>query len=707
MPIFLPSLKRNGRLDQLHFTVCLVGSRKLVVQDDYGSQGWSIFAPNLTIYGFDPDEEACKIANDNLQTRQVNWVEKHIPLALWSDSGKQTLYITQHPGCSSLYPPNTAYIDRYEANAELIRLASTTEIQTTTLDEFCQSEGVHEIDLIQLDVQGGELQVLKGATSILKSVSAIRTEVEFTELYVGQALFSDMDQHLRQQGFSLFDLYNLNHGLRRVPIASQAHPGNLIWADAFYFRDWIQTPIQSPEKILKLACIADITNFPDYALELLVHLTLNYGHDLRFNCTNEILENLSQIPDFVERGLRSLPTIQAVLEFNEQIQTSTSPVKSSLELLIDPVRLRHQALTAFLLEDYEKATSLYEQLIELAPNIRSSYWYLGLILLLQEQEAEAQTTWFLRMAEAAPDQLDEWTAELMGILFVELQRRRAAEDGAIAWVIEQHLRELAPQYFTESLEERVKYSYLDEESRIEYYLDLLKEVSDEHSFCVDIAASDGFTMSNTYFLFKQGWRGLAVEGESDRFAQLATRYQELPNVNLSKCFVTPANVVSLLTAHQVPQQFSFLNLDIDGYDYYVLEQIVTAFRPLLICVEINEKVPPPLKFTVHWDENYKHSGDHFYGQSICQLNLLCQRYDYALVELHYNNAFLIPAELNPLPALTPEAAYHQGYLERGDRQEKFPWNADVEDLLHLSPDEACDRIHTLFAQYQGQFSCTL
>jgi hypothetical protein len=122
---------------------------------------------------------------------------------------------------------------------------------------------------------------------------------------------------------------------------------------------------------------------------------------------------------------------------------------------------------------------------------------------------------------------------------------------------------------------------------------------------------------------------------------------------------------------------------------------------------VNEKIPPPLKFTVNWDENYVYTGDHFYGQSICQLHLLCQQYNYDLVELHYNNAFLIPTELNSLPALTPEDAYRQGYVERGDRQEKFPWNADMEDLLHLSPDKARDRINTFFAQYQGQFTCTM
>ncbi len=38
---------------------------------------------------------------------------------------------------------------------------------------------------------------------------------------------------------------------------------------------------------------------------------------------------------------------------------------------------------------------LYEQAIAEEPDIKSHYWYLGLILLLQGKEVEAQTTWAL------------------------------------------------------------------------------------------------------------------------------------------------------------------------------------------------------------------------------------------------------------------------------------------------------------------------
>ncbi|MEQ9554051.1 MAG: hypothetical protein RIM23_31075 [Coleofasciculus sp. G3-WIS-01] len=82
MSVFLSSLKKSGHLDQIHLTLCNIGSRKVGVNDDYASQEWGIFAPHLTIYGFNADADACDAANADLEARQVNWTEKHIPLAL-------------------------------------------------------------------------------------------------------------------------------------------------------------------------------------------------------------------------------------------------------------------------------------------------------------------------------------------------------------------------------------------------------------------------------------------------------------------------------------------------------------------------------------------------------------------------------------------------------------------------------------------------
>jgi hypothetical protein len=244
------------------------------------------------------------------------------------------------------------------------------------------------------------------------------------------------------------------------------------------------------------------------------------------------------------------------------------------------------------------------------------------------------------------------------------------------------------------------FSRLDEQIIAKKYLDSLNISS---KYCVDIAAMDGVTMSNTLALYKEGWGGLAVEFDSENFSSLAYTYKDFKNVNLAKCMVTPLNVLSLLAAHQVPKEFGFLNLDIDGYDYYVLEQILLKYRPSLMCVEINEKIPPPIKFTVKWSSDYVWAGDHFYGQSLSQLCLLCAKHNYALVELHYNNAFLVPLELEPRTMLSAEEAYNSGYLNMPDRKHKFPWNENMEEVLTMNPKQALAFIEKFFSEYRGKF----
>ncbi|RUT08238.1 hypothetical protein DSM106972_014060 [Dulcicalothrix desertica PCC 7102] len=320
MPVFLNNLKKNSHLDQIHMTVCNVGSRKLGINDDYASLGWETFAPNLSIYGFDADADACEEANANIEARQVNWQEKHIPLALGSSVGESTLYVTKHPMCSSLYPPNEAYLKRFQGLPELVNLDFALEIETTTLDTFCKDEGIREIDFLQIDVQGADLDVLKGSYYLLeKSVLAIQIEVEFSPLYVNQPLFTDIDIFLRNQGFSLFDLAPSYRTRSDSPIQSTLHPGQILWADAFYFRDLIQENVnfnlKTPQQILKLACIADIMHFPDYALELLTYVTINYGHDPKYNFASSIIESLSEIPDLVQAEIETLPAVSKLKSY--------------------------------------------------------------------------------------------------------------------------------------------------------------------------------------------------------------------------------------------------------------------------------------------------------------------------------------------------------------------------------------------------------
>ena len=250
------------------------------------------------------------------------------------------------------------------------------------------------------------------------------------------------------------------------------------------------------------------------------------------------------------------------------------------------------------------------------------------------------------------------------------------------------------------VKQKDKFSNLGEEKIIKSFLDQL----DHKKIAVDIAANDGIFMSNTYHLYNEGYSGLAVECDNKAFASLANSYKKFDNVLLSKAFVYPDNVVKLLQGYEIPEDFGFLSFDIDGYDYFVMREMLQKFRPTLICAEINEKIPYPIKFTVNYSREYIWGANHFYGQSIAQLYLLCEEFDYDLVEVYYNNAFLVPKEKNKsFKKLDPGQAYKDGYVNKPDRKSKFPYNKDVDALLEMESGKALDFINVYFKQYQGKY----
>jgi len=66
------------------------------------------------------------------------------------------------------------------------------------------------------------------------------------------------------------------------------------------------------------------------------------------------------------------------------------------------------------------------------------------MLLLQRQETEAQMTWMLGLAEGEPEQIELWTTELIQVLQIEAEQQETLEDYQLAWVIRQHIQEIAP-----------------------------------------------------------------------------------------------------------------------------------------------------------------------------------------------------------------------------------------------------------------------
>lgn len=103
-------------------------------------------------------------------------------------------------------------------------------------------------------------------------------------------------------------------------------------------------------------------------------------------------------------------------------------------------------------EQYVELTEHCEQMITQDPSTATSYWFLGLVQLLQGQEEDAQIAWMTPLLAADSEQAERWTDDLINILDAEATRQEAQSADAHAWLIRQHMRELAPMHLDNLLQ---------------------------------------------------------------------------------------------------------------------------------------------------------------------------------------------------------------------------------------------------------------
>ena len=241
------------------------------------------------------------------------------------------------------------------------------------------------------------------------------------------------------------------------------------------------------------------------------------------------------------------------------------------------------------------------------------------------------------------------------------------------------------------------------------HLRMLTEKLDiKQGYVVDIAASDGVDQSCTLGFFRDPkWKGFAVEMEPLKFSRLAFLHSNFPDAKLARGRVTPLNVSALLQGFEVPPEFDILNLDIDSYDLEVLDAMLkSGFKPKIISMEINEKIPPPIYFNVTFNQDHVWQRDHFYGCSLTAAAQVVRPHGYILESVQYNNAVFVRADLakGKIDEQSVEVAYDIGYRKRPDRVTLFPWNEHFDPILDCPPDLAIEFINTYFKKYTGKYT---
>ena len=79
-------------------------------------------------------------------------------------------------------------------------------VEVRTLDSFLGGELLQAPDLIKADVQGFELEVLRGAKQCLETAQLLLLEVSYRRIYENLALAHEVIGHVGDAGFRIYDI---------------------------------------------------------------------------------------------------------------------------------------------------------------------------------------------------------------------------------------------------------------------------------------------------------------------------------------------------------------------------------------------------------------------------------------------------------------------------------------------------------------------
>lgn len=231
-----------------------------------------LLAGDADIIGFEPNPEALAKLNERKGPN-----ETYLPHAI-GDGKRHTLSFCQAPGMTSLLTPNRQVLELFHGFPDWGKVIGTEEVDTRRLDDIVETDG---IDMVKIDIQGGELMALSHGRKRLKTTLVIQTEVEFLPMYEDQPLFSDVDIFLRKQGFMLHRFYPLvSRVMQPLLIDNNIYEGlsQAFWADAIFMRDITRLDLLSDQQLLKMSAILhDCYGSIDVVLHLLSE------HDRRTN----------------------------------------------------------------------------------------------------------------------------------------------------------------------------------------------------------------------------------------------------------------------------------------------------------------------------------------------------------------------------------------------------------------------------------------
>jgi len=134
--------------------------------------------------------------------------------AVGATEGETTIHVSRKDDSSSLLPIGKGQNALFPGTGE----RETRTIRVAPLDAVLTKQDIQSPALLKLDVQGYELQTLRGCESLLDRFRYVYCECSFVELYEGQALAHEVIDYLHQRGFNLSGAYNMSYDKKGIAV---------------------------------------------------------------------------------------------------------------------------------------------------------------------------------------------------------------------------------------------------------------------------------------------------------------------------------------------------------------------------------------------------------------------------------------------------------------------------------------------------------
>ena len=162
--------------------------------------------PKAVIHAFEPNPSVFS----KLQENYFNQRSIHLyPLGVGEKNSELLFNINAKNGTSSFLMP-TQYHQLHHAG----KLLDPILVSVVCLDDFCKENHIERIDILKLDIEGFELNALKGARELLadQKIDIIYSEVNFLSTYEKQPLFHELTAYLEKMDYYLFNIDNFSGG---------------------------------------------------------------------------------------------------------------------------------------------------------------------------------------------------------------------------------------------------------------------------------------------------------------------------------------------------------------------------------------------------------------------------------------------------------------------------------------------------------------